>query len=109
MSGVMTKAGISRPVLKRETVMVEALGGEVILQQMTLQLYLETIRYGMAHENTAPIAKVLAACVLDADDQPIFDEPEWEAWSPGHLTATFELYAKIKSLTGIDLEEAAKN
>ena len=109
MSGVMTKADIPRPVLQRETVQVEALDGEVIIQQMTLQLYLETIRYGMANENTAPIAKVLAACVLDADDQPVFDEAEWEAWAPGHLIATFDLYAKVKTLSGIDLEKAAKN
>jgi len=109
MGKVISKSSVQRPVLRAETIDCAALGGAVIIQQMTLQLYLDTIRYGMAHDNTAPISKVLALCVVDADRAPIFDEDEWEAWSPGHLATVFDLYAKIKALSGVDVEEAAKN
>jgi hypothetical protein len=116
---------VARPVRKQETVEVPELGGEVILQQMTLQLYVDFAVRGMAvtvHDGknkkdkaavntargTSP-APVLASCVLDADGEPIFDEDEWESWGMANRSASFRLYNRIRALSGMDVEETAKN
>jgi hypothetical protein len=120
---VLKKSDIARPVRRKETVEVPELGGEVILQQMTLQLYVDFAVRGMTvtlpggpddakaagrARGTSP-APVLAACVLDADDQPIFDEAEWESWGMAHRDAAFRLYNRIRALSGMDVEQTAKN
>lgn len=119
---VVKKGQVPRPVRKKETVEVEELGGEVVLQQMTLQLYVDFAVRGMSvsvqdGEKKAQIsaargsspAPVLAQCVLDADDQPIFTEEEWEAWGMQHRDVAFRLYNRIRALSGMDVEETAKN
>ena len=106
---VIKKSDIARPVRRSEVMQVDELKGEVVIQQMTLEMYLSMLKYGSTHDNTAPMSMVLAACVLDADGTPVFDEQEWEAWAPANLKIVFELYARIKKLSGVDLDDAVKN
>lgn len=107
---VLKKADIARPTRRAETVAVPELGGEVIVRQMTLPLYREVLRYSLSHEDEVPVARVLADCVVDADQAPIFDEAEWEVWSTAHFTVVVRLYEVIERLSGLrDGEATAKN
>jgi hypothetical protein len=106
---VIKREDVPRPVRKKETVACADLGGDVIVQQLTLQQYLETTRISAQHHNTAQIACLLADCIVDADGTPIFSEDEWNAWAPAHLEAVFALFQKVRALSGLDLEAAAKN
>lgn len=107
---VLKKEDIARPVRRSETVTVPELGGDVIVRQITLSLYREALRYSMEHEHEVPIARILADCVVDADQAPVFDEAEWEVWSTGHFNVVVVLYEKIERLSGLrDREATAKN
>ncbi len=107
---VLKKADIARPVRRAETVAVPEFGGEVIVRQMTLPLYREVLRHSLAHEGEVPVARVLADCVVDADQAPVFDEAEWDVWSTAHFPAVAALYERIERLSGLrDLEATAKN
>lgn len=107
--GVLNKADIPRPTRRSETFEVTELGGEIIVRQMTLQLYNESLIYAARHNGAAPMATLLAACVVDVNYVPIMDEDEWEAWGALNSAAAYRLYQKIRDLSGLDLEAAAKN
>lgn len=107
---VLKKEDIARPVRRAETVDVPELGGEVIVRQITLSLYREALRFSMTHDDEVPIARILADCVVDADQKPVFDEAEWEVWSTAHFPVVIRLYDKIEQLSGLrELEATAKN
>lgn len=107
---VLKKEDIARPVRRAETVAVPELGGEVIVRQMTLPLYREMLHYSLNHDGEVPVGRVLADCVVDADQVPVFDEAEWDVWSTAHFTVVVTLYEKIERLSGLrDLEATAKN
>ena len=65
---------------------------------------------GEMNPKPIPVCRVLADCVVDADEQPIFSEEEWEAWGMLHKEVPFMLYKRIEVLSGITtVEAAAKN
>lgn len=105
---LLKRADISRPTRKAETVMVESLGGEVKVMQMTLPTYLAIVRATVEKGDTMPLARVLSECVVDADELPIFTEEEWGSWGVGHIADSLKLYNKIRELSGIDAEDAEK-
>lgn len=104
---IVKKGDVSRPVRKEETVEIAELGGEVIVRQMTLPLYLSVVRAG-SEKGDPQLSKVLSECVVDSDRFPIFSEEEWDAWGIQHLDASIRLYNRIRDLSGIDEGQAEK-
>jgi len=106
--GLLSRGDIPRPVRKAEAVMVEALGGEVKVRQMTLPTYLALVRGQHEHGDSMPLGLVMAECVVDADDLPIFSEEEWNIWGASHPTQIAELWTKVRMITSIEPEVAEK-
>lgn len=103
---VVAKKDVARPVRRAETVATEDLG-EVVVRQMALTPYLDSVRRAVNGE--LPIAAMLADCVVDAAGEPIFSEAEWEVWGARHLKTMWVLYDKVRALSNLDPEAAEKN
>jgi hypothetical protein len=105
---MIRKADITAPaILPREEVEVAELGGTVLVQGMGL-----TDRLAIAAVDRAKprhIAQMLACCVLDADDEPLFSESEWEAWGAQHIEAAMRLVDVALRLTGFYGQATEKN
>lgn len=99
---VIRKRDVRRPVLARETMQVDALGGEVVVRGMTLA---ERLRASQA-QDYAGVAMTLAACVLDADDEPVLTQQEWEAFP--NIGEAVALYAKVSQLSALAREDVEK-
>jgi hypothetical protein len=102
------KADITAPaILPREEVEVAELGGTVIVQGMGL-----TDRLAIASVDRAKprhISQMLTYCVLDADDEPLFTEAEWEAWGAQHIESAMRLVDVALRLSGFYGQAAEKN
>jgi len=99
----LDKSTIVRPVLRKQAVPVETLGGEVILRQLTLSEMLELgndSRQGATREHE--IARVLSWCAIDADGHPLLSIDEWLAWGASCLDDAFNLYKVVIALTGLE-------
>jgi hypothetical protein len=94
---------IKLPVLRRETVHSEALGGEVVLQALTLGVRLALS--GKAED--VPI--VLAASVRADDGEAVFDVQGWGIWGGSNAAEAMRLFNKVMDLSGMNLEAIAKN
>lgn len=112
------------PVLPKETVQVDALGGEVIVRGLLLseRLALSAEQAGLLAsqdgESSAParmragaqmVPRTLAACVILADGQPMWTADEWDRFGAAHAEPAFELFAVAQRLSGLDAKESEKN
>jgi hypothetical protein len=96
----LDKSTIVRPVLRKETVPVETLGGEIILRQLTLS---EMLKLGNArHSQDDEIAQVLAWCAIDEQGLPLLSLDEWQAWGASCLAESLQLYEVVIKLTGLE-------
>jgi hypothetical protein len=98
---VLNKDNIARPTAPKEVVDVIELGGEVIVRGVTL-----TQRIDLA--NNPSIAKALSYCVVDAENNPIFNEQEWEDFGANQFAVCMSLFQKAKKLSGLDSETIEK-
>lgn len=111
--------------LPRDTVTVEALGGDVLVQGMGMpellrffaaQRRLSVPRAGesqeMANEraNAELVPILLSMCVLADDDlRPLWTEAEWRAWGTGkNATAALALFAVAMRISGQNRDEEKK-
>lgn len=107
---LLKKANIAAPVLPKETVAVEELGGEVVVRGLLLSERLAL--YAGANDEGrvfAQIPALLAQTVVDADNAPVFNVEQWEAFGSKHVDAAMRLFGVAKRLSGLDAEAAAKN
>lgn len=100
----LDKATIVRPVLRKEVVPVETLGGEVIVRQLTLTEMLALGRDPDARE--LEIVQVLAWCCIDPAGKPLLDLEEWQAWGATCPADAVKLYEVALRLTGHDAKKA---
>ena len=106
----LKKADIKPPVLPKETVEVDALGGEVVVRGLLLRERLalfDDARDG--GERFGHLSAVLAACVVDADGKQVFTVDEWEQFGAVHFEAALKLFNVAQRLSGLDVEGAKKN
>lgn len=107
---LLKKANITAPVLPKETVAVDELGGEVVVRGLLLSerlaLYATAGNDGRVF---AQIPALLAQTVVDADGVAVFDAEQWEAFGAKHMDAALRLFGVAKRLSGLDAEAAAKN
>ena len=117
---VITKAGTAGPVLPKETVEVEALGGEVVVRGLLLvellgvqsriaALHAANKGGDMAASVSAIVPDVLALCVLDADGASLFDQTQWQIWGGQHQGQALNLFNIAWRLSGMNRAATAKN
>lgn len=105
---ILRKAAAPAPSLPMEVVDVPALGGAVVVRGLMLRQRI-AILAGSNGKDYAHICELLAACVFDADDKPLYSVDEWEAFGATHFEAAASLFAVASRLVGADAEAVAKN
>lgn len=110
--------------LPRETVTVEALGGQVLVQGMGMPELLrffaaqrrlsqplagETTDQAAERANSELVPIALSMCVLADDDQlPLYTAAEWRAWGARNAPAALGLFAVAMRLSGQGRDEEKK-
>jgi hypothetical protein len=92
----LDRSTVLRPVLRKEAVPVETLGGEVIVRQLTLT---EMLTLGRDRPDDE-VAQVLAWCCIDPQGKPLLDLEEWQAWGASCPGDAVRLYETAIRLTG---------
>jgi hypothetical protein len=112
----MVKRGATAaPELRREIVAVDALKGDVAVTELSLTDRLEfevAVRDSKSAKRSlarALMPQLLALSVLDADDEPVFSEKEWQAFGARHRDVTIQLFNTAFRLSGFDGGDNAKN
>lgn len=120
----LQRSQIKLPVLPKEAVQVEALGGEVIVRGMLLSERLqndrlnaearkpvdgETEEQGRARAGGLIVPRVLHQCVVDPDGASLMTADEWDQFGALHRADVFRLFNVAMRLSGQDLEAAEKN
>jgi hypothetical protein len=105
----LRKSEIKAPVLPKEAVQVNELGGEVIVRGLLLRERLAIFNGADTGVNFAHIGQLLAATVVDADGLPIYTADEWDQFGNRHFSAALSLFQVARRLSGIDAELAQKN
>lgn len=117
---VVKKAGIASPVLPKQSVEVEVLGGEVVVRGLLLvELLGVQNRIAQLHQATAGgddaasvseiVPDVLAMCVLDADGVSLFTREQWQVFGGQHEASALNLFNVAWGLSGMDRAATAKN
>jgi hypothetical protein len=108
---LIKRSEVVRPVRKSVTVACEAFGegAEVVVRQMTLSGYMELVNASAKGKTIQQIAEVLADCVLDANEDPVYSAEEWSLWGVEHSEEIVALFNSVRSVSGLDKEETAKN
>lgn len=100
----LTRQDVPRPVIRKETVPVESLGGEVIVRQLLLTELLELGRRKLEREES--LLQVLCWCCIDPSGEPLFSRDEWQAWGAAHPDEAAALYNTADRLTDFDAKKA---
>jgi hypothetical protein len=112
--------------LQRETVSVQALGGDVVVTELSLsdRLDFEATLRGPAPANAKAdkpvklpprksvhtmVPHLLALTVLDGDDEPVLDVKGWQAFGARNRDAAIELFNVAMRLSGFNGTDNAKN
>lgn len=101
---------IKAPVLPKEAVLVQSLGGEVVVRGLLLSERLGL--FAKAREGAAGFAhvcEVLAVAVLASDSLPVFTAGEWETFGALHMAEAIELFGHVQRLSGLDVEASKKS
>lgn len=115
---------IEPPVLPKEAVQVDALGGEVIVRAMLLSERLqltalnthlmqpqagESEVQARARAGSRLVADTLARCVVLADGQPMWTAQQWDEFGATQPGAVLQLFNVSRRLSGQDEPELEKN
>lgn len=109
---VLSRDSVFAPTLRRETVPVPSLNGDVIVRGLKLS---ERLRLrGLAQDAAGSanpdrfVSELLAVAVVDADGNPFWSADEWDIWGSGQVADYGVLVDKALQLGGFD-GAAAKN
>lgn len=109
--------------LPRETVTVEPLGGDVLVQGMGMPELLrffaaqrrfaqplagETKDQAAERANSELVPLALSMCVLADDGLPLYTDAQWRAWGARHAPAALGLFAVAMRLSGQGRDEEKK-
>jgi hypothetical protein len=102
---VIKKSDISTPMLPKETVPVDVLGGDVVVTGLKLsdRMAIFSVKDGSS------VSKMLSMTVQDAEGKPLFSEEEWENFGVKNFTTCIALFTVAKRLSGLDAKVAEKN
>jgi hypothetical protein len=101
---VINKANIPAPMLPKEVMSVPEISkeGDVIVRGLLL-----TDRVRLLQKESAGslgLSVMLAATVVDENNEPIWTEQEWEAFGARHFDVALTIFYKAKELSGLDAE-----
>jgi len=105
----LKKSEIKAPVLPKEAVQVDELGGEVIVRGLLLRERLAIFSGSDDGQKFAHVGELLAATVLDADGLQVYTAQQWDEFGAKHFGAVMQLFQVARRLSGIDAEVAQKN
>lgn len=105
----LSKKDVKRPVLPKRAVDVPELGGEVIVRGLLLKDRLAIADVSGKDQDFGRVAKVLAATVVDIDDQPLLSVNEWEEFGATHFAAAMRVFEVALELSGFKAEVLEKN
>lgn len=108
---VLSRGAVPAPVLRKKTVTVEALGGDVVLSGLMLGQMLALGRKGQGDQDFGHVCATLAIGVLLDDGKPMWTKEEWEVFGGTHPTVALDLFNQIDALCGTAAPESpeAKN
>lgn len=99
---VLKKGAIAAPTLPRRTVDVPSLGGAVVVRGLKLSQRLAMAVGVDAEDRFRMVPAMLAVTVVDAADEPIFTESQWEEFGAAHLGDAMTLFDAARALSGMD-------
>lgn len=116
---VIKRANVEAPTLPKETVDVAALDGEVVVrgllltERLAVEARIVALRSaphvdGAAPDVNAILPVVLAICVLDADDLPLWTEQQWQVFGIKHQGQALALFNVAWRLSGFAQAQDAK-
>lgn len=106
---IVDKSNLTPFAVSEETVFFPPVNGEVVLRGWTLG---ERLKFFDDIKDEAPysyMSKVLAESVRDANGEPLFTAPEWDALGGMYFVDTIDLYNRVNRLIGGDVNDAKKN
>jgi hypothetical protein len=118
------RGDVKPPVLPKEAVQVDAIGGEVVVcgllmsAQMAITAQImqaseprdgETEEAAKIRARAQRIALTLAPCVLADDGKPLWTAAEWDVFGNRHPQAALDLFHLAQRLNGQDDEATLKN
>lgn len=110
MAATVKKADIKRPVLPKEAVRVESMGGTVsvrgLLFSERMAMFAEA---GEGAQVMAYVPRLLALTVLDMDGKAIFTAEEWEIFGAGNEADMLALMNVALRLSGLQGEAVKKS
>ena len=115
---VIKRGDVAAPTVPKQTMAVEALGGEVVVrglllsERMAVQTKISDLSAASVADKTALHAilpLLLALCVIDADGLALFDHDGWQAFGARHADQAVELFNTAWSLSGFNQADDAKN
>lgn len=98
---LIRKENVQGPVLREEIVPVLGLGGDVLVRGLLLSQRLELSLRTSGMVTFAQMPELLAVCVLDADEKPVFTAKEWEIFGASNFGSVMVLWDKAMELSGM--------
>ena len=115
---VIQRGALPKPTVPKETITVDALGGEVVVrglllsERMAVQRQIVTLRKTQDSDEGAVhsiLPVLLALCVIDADGLPVFSQDDWQAFGSRHADQAVALFNTAWLLSGFSQADDAKN
>lgn len=121
---VIERNQVKAPVLRKQTVSVPALGGDVIVRGLLLSEMMvknhvnaenqvpragETEQQARARAGARAVSFTLANTVTAADGKALFTEEEWDVFGAEHTDAVIELFKVAETLNGLNKKAVEKN
>ena len=115
---------VKTPVLRKQTVSVPALNGDVIVRGLLLSELLEknhvnaenqvprtgeTEQQARARAGGHVVSFTLARTVTLGDGQPLYTEQEWDVFGADHPDAVLDLFKVAEELNGLNKKVVEKN
>lgn len=109
----ITRATLQAPVLRKQAVPCEAMGGDVVVRMLKLSerlALMERLRAGGEAGRYAQMAELLAVSVIDPESgAPLMSADEWDLFAAEHWQDALALMDTAKALSGFDGEAVEKN
>lgn len=121
---LIERSQVKSPVLRKQTVTVPALGGDVIVRGLLLSELMQkrqvndTAKVPQEGESEdrarsraggQVVSFTLARTVTLADGQPLYSEAEWDVFGADHPGDVLDLFKVAESLNGLNQKEVEKN
>lgn len=124
---VVKRGEVAAPTLPKQTVEVEALGGEVVVRGLTLVERLAVTNRLAALRSAAKaradagqpvdpaedlnlvIPMMLARAVMDAEGEPLFTEAQWQVFGGRHQGQAMAVFNVAWDLAGLNEGATVKN